>query len=331
MANSIVSLVLVLFAVVLTAGVLLVPVAFVAGNVFHVWGTNSVLDWLSEAFLRVFSGTLRRRLMRVINRQRSVGVDKSRRTHPYLAVSVSPADVRTLTGPGGDLAGLASDAVKGYARHARSQGWTAGTLPQIAVLPEELLRRGSVRVRPVSRKEFIELWREMTAWDEAADDDQAVPAPSPVPTTRVDDGSERFRTQRLSDVDVVTVQVKPSEAVTEALGSAEAVTMLAESVRIVLRDAHGGQHPISSESMLIGRGRECGIRLESAEVSREHVGVYFQEGLWWLRDRGSRNGTTVDGRQIKGTGPVQLRKGSQIVLGGEKAGEKLMIAEAEER
>src|SRR5450759_100965 len=113
MTDSIVSLIILLFAVSLAAGVLLVPVAFVAGNVFHVWGTNSVLEWLSEAFLRVFSGSLRRRLMRVINRQCSVGVDKSTRTHPYLAVSVSPADVRMLTGLGGDLAGLASDAVKG--------------------------------------------------------------------------------------------------------------------------------------------------------------------------------------------------------------------------
>ena len=326
MTDSIVSLIILLFAVSLAAGVLLVPVAFVAGNVFHVWGTNSVLEWLSEAFLRVFSGSLRRRLMRVINRQCSVGVDKSTRTHPYLAVSVSPADVKALTGPGGDLAGLASDAVKGYARHARSQGWTSGTLPQIAVLPDEVLRRGSVKVRPVSGKEFIELWREMAAWDEAADDNHVVPAPSPAPATRVGDGAERLRTKRLSDVDVVAVEVKPSEAVTETLGSAEAVTMRAESVRIVIRDAHGGQHPITSESVLIGRGRECGIRLESAEVSREHVGVYFQEGMWWLRDRGSRNGTTVDGRQIKGTGPVQLRKGSQIVLGSEKAGEKLTIA-----
>jgi FHA domain len=331
MTDLIVSLIFFVFTVSLTAGVLLVPVAFVAGNVFHVWGTTSVLEWLSEAFLRIFSGSLRRRLMRAVNRQTSVGVDKSRRTHPYLAVSVSPGDVSTLTGPGGDLAGLAADAVKGYARHARAQGWSPGAMPQIAVVPEELLRRGSVRVRPVSGKEFIELWREMADWDEAVDDDHVVPAPAPAPATRVGQGAERLHTKRLSDDDVMTVEVKPFEAVTEAFGSAEAVTMPAASARIVLGDAHGGQHPITSESVLIGRGRECGVRLESAEVSREHVGVYFQEGMWWLRDRGSRNGTTVDGRQVKGTGPVQLRKGSQIVLGGEKAGEKLMIAELEER
>lgn len=329
MTHSIVSLALFLFAVSLAAGVLLVPVAFVAGNVFHMWGTNSVREWLSEAFLRVFSGTLRRRLMRVINSQSSVGVDKSRRTYPYLAVLVSPADVRTLTGPGGDLEKLASDAVKGYARHARAQGWTSGAMPQIAVVPDELLRRGSVKVRPVSRPEFIEVRREMAAWDEAADDDQLVRAPAP--SARVGDSAERFHTKRLSDDDVVTAAMRPSEAVTEAFDSADAVTMPVDSVRIVLDDAHGGQHPISSESVLIGRGPECSVRLESAEVSREHVSVYFQEGMWWLRDRGSRNGTAVDGIRVKGTGPVRLKTGSQIVLGGEKAGEKLTIASLEER
>ncbi len=328
MTHSIVSLVLLLFAVSLAAGVLLVPVAFVAGNVFHMWGTNSVPEWLSEAFLRVFSGTLRRRLMRLINSQSSVGVDKSRRTYPYLAVSVSPADVRTLTGPGGDLEELASDAVKGYARNARAQGWTSGAM-QIAVVPDELLRRGSVKVRPVSGPEFIEVRREMAAWDEPADDDQLVRAPAP--SAWVGDSAERFHTKRLSDDDVVTTAMRPSEAVTEAFDSADAVTMPVDSVRILLDDAHGRHHPITSESVLIGRGPECSVRLERAEVSREHVSVYFQEGMWWLRDRGSRNGTAVDGMRVKGTGPVRLRKGSQIVLGSEKAGEQLTIAELEER
>ena len=56
--------------------------------------------------------------------------------------------------------------------------------------------------------------------------------------------------------------------------------MPAESARIVFADAHGGQHPVSSQSVMIGRGRECGVRLDSADVSREHVNVYFQEGTW---------------------------------------------------
>ncbi len=321
MTNSIVSLGLLFFALALLAGVLLVPIAFLAGNVFHVWGTSSTLEWFAEAFRRVFAGGLRRRVMRAVNRQSHVGVDKSRRTCPYLAVSVAPGDVTTLTGPGGDLSSVATDAVKGYVRNAKAQGRASDSVPQLAIVPEEWLRRGSVRVRPVSGQEFIELWREMVAWDQVADDDRVAPAPAPAPVpasaTRVDHGTEQIVTQRMSDGDVATAA---------AVDPAHAVTMSAESARIVLADAHGGQHPISSQSVLIGRGRECGVMLDSADVSREHVNVYFQEGTWWLRDRGSRNGTTVDGQEVRGAGPVRLRSGSQIVLGGEKAGEKLTIA-----
>ena len=75
--------------------------------------------------------------------------------------------------------------------------------------------------------------------------------------------------------------------------------------------------------MIIGRGHDCGVRFDSPEVSREHLDVYCQEGTWWLRDRGSRNGTTVDGRQVRGAGPVRLSAGSRIVLGSDAAGEQL--------
>lgn len=325
MTYSLVSFALMFFAVALLAGVLMVPVAYLAGNVFHVWGTSSALEWISEAFLRVFAGGLRRRFMRAVNRQFHVGVDKSRRTCTYLAVSVSPGDVATLAGPGGLLAGVAADAVKGYARYASAQGWTSDPMPQLAVVPEEWLRRGRVKARPVSGQEFIELRREMVAWDEAAKDAQLASAPAPDPSQE-GNGTEQFRTKRLTDVDVATVVAGPSGVVTQASDSAHAFTMPAESVRIVLADARGGQHLIGSDSVLIGRSRECGVRLKSAEVSREHVNVYFQEGTWWLRDPGSRNGTIVDGQQVRGVGPVRLRSASQIVLGGEKAGEKLTIA-----
>ena len=102
--------------------------------------------------------------------------------------------------------------------------------------------------------------------------------------------------------------------------------MPVEAARLVMIDARGAEHPICTPSALVGRGRECVVRFDSADVSREHLDVYFQEGTWWLRDLGSRNGTTVDGREVKGAGPVRLAAGSQIVLGGKKAGESLTVA-----
>jgi hypothetical protein len=311
MTASILSFGLFFFALALLATVLLLLVAVLAGNVFHAWGTNSTVEWLAEAFRLVFLGSLRRRLMRKVNGQSLINVDGSRNTYPYLAVMVAPDDATALGGPGGSLSGVARAAANGYARHAKAESWRSETAPRVAIVADESLRRGNVRVRPVQREEFLELDREMAATDHQV---PIVPAPAPATATRVD---EHVATQLLTDRDVATAL---------APDASYAVTMPAASARLVLTDARGGEHPISTPSVLIGRGRECGVRFDSADVSREHVDVYFQEGNWWLRDRGSRNGTTVDGREVKGAGPVRLAMGDQIVLGGKKAGESLTIA-----
>ena len=84
MTNSIISLGVVLFAFAMLTGVLLAPIAFLAGSVFHGWGTSSTLEWSAEAVRRVFAGSVRRQLMRKVNRQSHIGVDKSRQ---HLSVS----------------------------------------------------------------------------------------------------------------------------------------------------------------------------------------------------------------------------------------------------
>lgn len=311
MTTSILSFSLFFFALALLTSVLVGSVAVLAGNVFHAWGTNSTMEWLVEAGRRVFIGSLRRRVMRKVNSQSLVNVDGSRQAYPYLAVTVAPDDVAALTGPGCSTAGVASAAANGYARHAKAEGWSWETTPQVVVVADEALRRGNVRVRPVRREEFLELGREMTATHQEA---SAASVPPTATAMLVDD---HVATQRVTDRDIVTAV---------AHTRADAMTMPAMSAPLVLTDARGAQHMISTPSVLIGRGRECGVRFDNADVSREHVDVYFQEGTWWLRDRGSRNGTTVDDREVKGAGPVHLSAGSQIVLGGSKAGESLTIA-----
>ncbi|KRA37926.1 MULTISPECIES: FHA domain-containing protein [unclassified Nocardioides] len=326
MTYSIVSFSLIVFAVALMAIVLMVPIAFLAGNVFHVWGTSSALDWIAELFLRVFVGGLRRRFMRAVNGQSQVGVDKSRRTYPYLAASVSPGDVEALTGRGGALSSVSSDAAKGYARYAKARGWLSDAQPQVVVVPEDWLRRGSVKVRPVSGHEFIELWREMATWDESPRSEQPMPEWAPDSSKLAVHGTAQSHTMRLADDAIATVAAGPVGVLTEAPDSASAFTTPMKVARIVLADGRGGQHPVDSPSVLIGRSRECGIRLEGAEVSREHLNVYVEQGTWWLRDSGSRNGTTVDGQPVRGPEPVRLRAGSNIVLGSKKSGETLTIA-----
>jgi membrane-bound lytic murein transglycosylase D len=50
----------------------------------------------------------------------------------------------------------------------------------------------------------------------------------------------------------------------------------------------------------IGRGEDCDIRIDDAEVSRKHMVVSCEAGRWSLQDR-SRNGIFADGERVEST------------------------------
>jgi hypothetical protein len=49
---------------------------------------------------------------------------------------------------------------------------------------------------------------------------------------------------------------------------------------------------------LIGRAAYCGVALNDPRVSAEHASLYFDKGVWYLRDLASTNGTFLDGSRI---------------------------------
>ncbi|MFJ9928339.1 MULTISPECIES: DUF1707 and FHA domain-containing protein [Streptomyces] len=63
----------------------------------------------------------------------------------------------------------------------------------------------------------------------------------------------------------------------------------------------------------IGRDPGNGLRLTHETVSRVHAELSHQGGLWVLRDLGSTNGTTVNGRRV--IGAVVVREGDQVAFG----------------
>lgn len=65
--------------------------------------------------------------------------------------------------------------------------------------------------------------------------------------------------------------------------------------------------------VLIGRGPECAVRLASSGVSRVHARLVVRDGSAVLYDRGSKNGTWVNGVRI--AGPVELEEGDEVVTG----------------
>jgi hypothetical protein len=71
--------------------------------------------------------------------------------------------------------------------------------------------------------------------------------------------------------------------------------------------------PVTTARVVIGRSRECDVRLEDANASRRHCEV-TQEGAttWTLRDLGSTNGTELNGERVDRS---PLADGDHITVG----------------
>jgi pSer/pThr/pTyr-binding forkhead associated (FHA) protein len=71
--------------------------------------------------------------------------------------------------------------------------------------------------------------------------------------------------------------------------------------------------PATPATLLIGRDTECFIRLlDDQDVSRRHAELRVEDGGLFVRDLGSRNGVTVDGRKVEA---VQLVLGLSVTVG----------------
>ena len=70
------------------------------------------------------------------------------------------------------------------------------------------------------------------------------------------------------------------------------------NVRVAWHDGLRSHERTLQRSFRIGRDAACEIHLDDPMISRQHVEVSHVDGLWWIRDLGSRNGTLVDGQRV---------------------------------
>jgi DNA-binding winged helix-turn-helix (wHTH) protein len=68
---------------------------------------------------------------------------------------------------------------------------------------------------------------------------------------------------------------------------------------------------------LVGRSIECGVRLESTDVSRRHARIIVRDDTAAIEDLGSTNGTFVNG--VRAAGPVALSDGATVAFGATQA------------
>jgi FHA domain len=78
----------------------------------------------------------------------------------------------------------------------------------------------------------------------------------------------------------------------------------------------GTEHELK-ESVTIGRDARNDLTFESASVSRHHAAVVFRDGRWYVEDRGSFNGTFLNGTRVQPGTPLPLRHADRIGVGAE--------------
>jgi transcriptional regulator with PAS, ATPase and Fis domain len=105
-------------------------------------------------------------------------------------------------------------------------------------------------------------------------------------------------------------------------------------VLLILGAFHGPELEASllpiAHDVAIGRGRPDHSadqwRVDDARVSRRHARLTNEAGAFFLEDLGSRNGTWVDGVNLRAK-KTRLRSGALILLGGQAAMFRQMTAE----
>jgi pSer/pThr/pTyr-binding forkhead associated (FHA) protein len=89
---------------------------------------------------------------------------------------------------------------------------------------------------------------------------------------------------------------------------------MAADIWLTLPD--GSEHHLD-QSVTIGRDLETDITFASPSVSREHAALVLRDGRWYVEDRGSFNGTFLNGARVQPGVPLPLRHADRIGIGSE--------------
>jgi predicted component of type VI protein secretion system len=102
-------------------------------------------------------------------------------------------------------------------------------------------------------------------------------------------------------------------------GAAPRVRALQVVVKVTEPLARGGSREVAFEidkagPGVIGRSSDAAVGLLDPEVSREHAEISTVNGVAYLADLGSTNGTFLNGKKIDGA-RIELRAGDEIDVG----------------
>lgn len=68
--------------------------------------------------------------------------------------------------------------------------------------------------------------------------------------------------------------------------------------------------------IVVGRSEEVKFRIQQDRVSRKHCEFFDQDGIVYLRDLGSTNGTFLDNEQVAASEKTPIQSGAVVRVGG---------------
>ena len=225
---------------------------------------------------------LARWLAKEMDLHRSVSVSRVYVPNEY-TVFLAPSDRAQFSSYEGSLIGELQEYL---AEHARREGYALLTPPKVifATDPDLAMGESGVSARVVQPKEGL----------------TPIPTPAPVaPPIAAPPVSEPTPTP--------TMVFRPEAAV----AAAPEPEPEPPRERVVL-SLEGREVPLTADRAVIGRSRECDVRLADSNVSRRHAEVRHEDGAYWIVDLGSTNGTELNGKRIE---RARLSDGDRITLG----------------
>jgi hypothetical protein len=89
----------------------------------------------------------------------------------------------------------------------------------------------------------------------------------------------------------------------------EAPQVLRETAALTI---DGAKHELKERRMVIGRSKDCDVKLADPNVSRRHAEIRQEGATYWLVDLDSTNGVEQNGKRVK---RLKLEDGTRFTIG----------------
>jgi Protein of unknown function (DUF3662)/FHA domain len=235
---------------------------------------------------------LARWLAREMDQHRSVSVSRVYVPNEY-TIYLAPSDRAQFASYEGSLIGELQEYL---AEHARREGYALLTPPKVlfSTDPDLAMGESGVSARVVQPREGLEPVRTPTPAPAPAAPSHEVPSPPAAVTPPAQPAATMvYRPEEPEPAPPPAPEPEPKHPV-------------------VTLSFDGREVPVTGDRVILGRSRECDIRLADTNVSRRHAEVRHEDDAYWIVDLGSTNGTELNGRRVE---RARLSDGDRITLG----------------